>query len=170
MTRREIPEPVMQALPTREHEWLRPWVGEWRYEGEARMAPTDTAMTFTGVEKVRSLNGLWYIAESEGPMPDGSTATMILTLGYDPQKGHYVGTWIGSMMTWLWSYEGRVDPAGKALILESVGPNMALPGTTAQFQDIHEWQDNDHRTLTSRMLDQHGQWQTLMTARYSRAH
>jgi hypothetical protein len=39
-------------------------------------------------------------------MPGGGAATMFLTLGYDPQRERYVGTWIGSMMTHLWGVRG----------------------------------------------------------------
>lgn len=106
---------------------------------------------FSGTEKVRSLGGLWYVAESEGTMPGGGTATMMLTLGYDPLKKRYVSTWIGSMMSYLWISEGSVDASGNVLTLDSVGPNMAVPGTMAKFQDVSEFKRNDHRVLTSRM-------------------
>ena len=42
-------------------------------------------------------------------MPDGGPATMIMTLGYDPAKKRFVGTFIGSMMTNLWVYEGELE-------------------------------------------------------------
>lgn len=167
MAKREMPEAAtMQAMPTKEHDWLRGLLGDWTYEGEASMTPDSPPMKFTGTEKVRSLKGLWYIAESEGPMPDGGTANMILTLGYDPNKARYVGTWIGSMMTYLWTYEGSVDPSGTKLTLDSEGPNMAVPGTMARFQDIHEFESADHRIVTSQILGDDGRWQTVMTMHY----
>ena len=45
----------------------------------------------TWEENVRSLDGAWIIAEMTGTMPDGSSATNILALGYDPAKKRYVG-------------------------------------------------------------------------------
>jgi hypothetical protein len=101
-------------------------------------------------------------------MPGGGTATMILTLGYDPQKKSYVGTWVGSMMTYLWHYEGAVDASGKILNLDSIGPNMASPGTTAKFRDAIEFKSDDHRVLTSSMLGDDGKWHEVMTAHYRR--
>jgi Protein of unknown function (DUF1579) len=35
---------------------------------------------------VRSLGGLWILAEGQGEMPGCGAATTVLTLGYDPQK------------------------------------------------------------------------------------
>jgi hypothetical protein len=69
-----------------EHRWLRKLVGEWTYEGEASMAPGQTPMKMAGVERVRSISGLWTVAEGESRMPDGSPATTIMTLGFDPRR------------------------------------------------------------------------------------
>lgn len=56
----------------------------------------------TQTESVRSLGGLWILAEGQSEMPGGGAATTMMTLGYDAQKQRYVGTWIGSMRTCLW--------------------------------------------------------------------
>ena len=158
----------MQAKPQKEHQWLEKLVGDWTYEGNATIESGTPPMKFTGIENVRSLGGLWYVAEAKGNMPDGGAATMIMTLGYDPQKKKYVGTWIGSMMTHLWHYHGAVDAAGKMLTLDSVGPNMASPGSMAKFKDSIEFKSNDLRVLTSNMLDDDGQWHEVMKAEYRR--
>ena len=44
-------------------------------------------------------------------MPGGGTATTMMTLGDDPQKKRFVGTWVGSMMTYLSVYDGELDAA-----------------------------------------------------------
>jgi len=44
-----------------------------------------------------------------------------MTLGFDPTKNHYGGTFIGSMMTNIWPYHGVLDETGKRLPLESEG-------------------------------------------------
>jgi hypothetical protein len=102
-------------------------------------------------------------------MPGGGTAKTIMTLGYDPQKQRFVGTFIGSMMTYLWVYEGSLDAAGKVLTLDAEGPSFA-PGAQgmAKYKDAIEFLTDDHRTLTSRMLGPDGQWQEFMTAHYRR--
>jgi hypothetical protein len=161
-------EQPMKAEPQKEHQWLQRLVGEWTFEGEAMMKPGEPPEKFKGTESARSLEGIWVVAEGQGDMPCDGPATTIMTLGYDPQKKQYVGTWIGSMMTHLWVYEGQLDAAGKVLILNSEGPDMAAEGTMVKFRDVIEWKSEDHRVLTSRMLSKDGKWREIMTADYRR--
>lgn len=155
------------AEPHQEHHWLQRLVGEWTYESECP-DPSGTSMKFQGTETFRSIGGLWFVGEGRGNMPGGGEATMVITLGYDPARKKYVGTWFGSMMTHLWVYEGTLDAAGKTLTLETEGPNCMAEGKTAKFQDIIEFQSDDQRTLTSRMQGEDGKWQQLMQATYRR--
>jgi len=159
---------MKQAEPQKEHQWLQKLVGEWTIEGEAEMGPGQPTSKSKGAESVRSLGGLWFLAEGKGEMPGGGEATTLMTLGYDPQKRRYVGTWVGSMMTHLWVYEGELDAAGRVLTLAAEGPNMAAEGKTAMYRDVIEFESNDHRTLTSYMQGDDGQWQRFMTAHYRR--
>jgi len=108
------------------------------------------------------------VAEGQGEMPGGGTADMIMTLGYDPQKKKYLGTWIGSMMTHMWHYDGEMDAEGRILTLSAEGPSMAGDGTMAKYQDIIEIKSKDHRTLSSRVLGSDGTWNHFMTAHYRR--
>lgn len=101
-----------------------------------------------------------------GTPPDASTTLM--TLGYDPQKQRFVGTFIGSMMTNLWVYEGSLDAKHRRLTLDTEGPNAAAGGKITRFQDVVEYVDTDHRILSSRMLGDDGQWCEVMTAHYRR--
>lgn len=156
------------AEPQAEHRWLQKFVGEWAYETEAQMEPGKPPEKFTGTESVRSLGGLWILAEGKGEMPGGGTAAMMLTLGYDPQKKRYVGTWVGSMMTHLWIYDGVLDAGGKTLILSTEGPDMSVEGKLAKYRDVYEFRSDDHRTLTSHYLGDDGTWQVMMTSSYRR--
>ena len=158
----------MQAEPQQEHQWLQRLVGEWTYEVAATMAPDQPPMECQGSERVRSLGGLWILAEGQGEMPGGGAATAVLTLGYDPQRQRYVGTWVGSMMTHLWVYDGALDAAGRVLTLNAEGPHMTDKGKTAQYKDVIEFTSDDYRVLTSHMLGDDGEWHGFMTANYRR--
>jgi hypothetical protein len=158
----------MPAEPQPEHRWLQKFVGEWVYETEAQMEPGKPLEKFTGTETVRSLGDLWILAEGKGEMPGGGAAAMVLTLGYDPQKKRYVGTWVGSMMTHLWVYDGVLDAGGKTLTLDTEGPDMYVEGKMSKYRDIYEFKSDDHRTLTSHVTGADGTWQVMMKASYRR--
>jgi len=158
----------MKTEAQKEHQWLDKLVGEWTSEAEMNMGPDKPAEKCLGTETVRSLGGLWTVAEGQGEMPGGGSATMIMTLGYDPQRKRYVGTWIGSMMTHLWIYDGALDPAEKVLTLETEGPNFSAGGKMAKYRDVIEFKSDDHRVLTSHTLGDDGEWHQFMTANYLR--
>jgi hypothetical protein len=154
--------------PQQEHQWLQQFVGEWTVEGEGIMGPDQPPMTWTGTESVRSIGEVWIVAEGKSDDADMGDTTTILTLGYDPQQQRFIGTFIGSMMTYMWIYKGTLDAAERVLTLDTEGPNMVVEGTLAPYQDIYEFVSDDHRTLTSRMRGEDGQWQQFMTAHYRR--
>ena len=158
----------MNETPQREHRWLEKLVGEWTSEMECVMGPDQPPTTSRGTESVRSLGGLWTIGEGEGEMPEGGDeVTSVMTLGYDPKTGRYVGTFIASVMTHMWTYSGSLDESGKVLALDAEGPSFTGEGT-AKYQDRIEFVDDDHRILTSQMLGDDGEWHRFMTAHYRR--
>jgi hypothetical protein len=158
---------VEKVEPQKEHQWLKKLVGEWTSEAEMSMeAPS--AEKCRGSESVRTLGDLWVLCEGTGEMPGGGTAKMLMTLGYDPAKKRFVGTWVGSMMTHMWVYEGSLDATQRILTLESEGPGMAGDGTTWKYRDVIEFKSDDHRTLTSNAQGKDGKWQQFMTAHYRR--
>jgi len=156
------------AAPQKEHEWLQKLVGEWTSEMECVMGPDQPPAKMKGFESVRSLGGLWTIGDGRGEMPGGGEATSVMTLGYDPQRQRFVGTFVASMMTHLWLYEGTLDASGKVLTLDAEGPSMKGDGSMAKYQDIIEQVSDGHRTLKSRMLGEDGEWHHFMTAHYRR--
>lgn len=161
-------ESTMQAKPQNEHHWLQKLVGEWIYETEATMGADQPPEKATGTESVRSLGGLWILAEGHGEMPGCGAATTMMTLGYDPQKQRYVGTWVGSMMTYLWLYDGELDASKNALTLNSDGPSMSAEGEMAKYKDVIEFKSDDHRIMTSHVLSDDGNWHQFMTVNYRR--
>ncbi|HOD67453.1 MAG TPA: DUF1579 domain-containing protein [candidate division Zixibacteria bacterium] len=157
----------MQTEPHPEHIWLQRFVGDWTIEIQAVMGPGEPPTTHTGRETVRSLGGLWIVAEGHGETPGGSFDS-ILTLGFDPQRRRFVGSFIASVMTHFWIYEGALDAAGKVLTLDCEGPVFGAEGKTTRYQDVHTWVSENERTLTGKILGPDGQWQDMMTSRYRR--
>ena len=92
-----------------------------------------------------------------------------MTLGYDPQKQRFVGTFVASMMTHLWSYDGTLDASGEVLTLDTLGPSFSGDGRLVRYQDIIAWEGDDHRTLRSRAMGEDGGWGPyFVTAHYRR--
>lgn len=158
----------MFAEPRNEHHWLQRLIGDWSYKSEVSMGPDKPPCESTGTESVRSIGGLWVTCEGECQMPDGNSGTTVMTLGYDSQKQQYVGTWIGSMMTNLWVYEGQVDADGKVLTLEAEGPDCMGEGKIGKYRDVIEFISDDHRVMTSHALGEDGTWNHFLTSHYRR--
>lgn len=167
-TNTEQQQLTMRAEPRKEHRWLQRLVGNWTYEGEGIMEPGQAPVKSTGTESVRSLGEVWFVADGQGEMPDGSPATTMMTLGYDSDRKRFVGTWIGSMMTHLWIYEGELDSAERVLTLNAEGPSMAGDGKLSKYRDVIELKSDDHRILSSYVLGDDGDWRHFMTANYKR--
>ena len=153
--------------PTKEHQWLQQFVGEWESTSEVSMGPDLPAMTCKGTSNYRMLGGFWLINETQGDMM-GTKIDAIQTIGYDTETKKYVGTWVDSMLNHLWNYEGSVDAAGTKLILEAEGPNFMAAGKLAKFRDSYEFKSPDHIEATSSMLGEEGKWVQFMTGQLRR--
>jgi hypothetical protein len=152
--------PANMPQPTREHEWLQKFVGDWETEAEMFMEPGKPPMKSQGSNRDRMLGGFWLISEGGS---DSMPFQFRLTLGYDPKKKKYVGTWTDSMTSYLWKYEGTVNPAGDILTLETEGPNPHAPDKTAKYREVTEFKSKDHRVFTSSCLGEDGKWNTFVT-------
>lgn len=158
----------MTPAPQKEHRWLQRMIGDWEMEAECVMAPGQPPVTTRSTECVKPIGDLWVQGEGEGEMPGGGCLLSRITLGFDPQKGRFVGTFVASMMPNLWLYDGTLDAGGTVLTLNSEGPSFAGDGTLSKYQDILEWVSDDHRVMKSRVLGADGTWNHFMTATYRR--
>ena len=156
----------MQVEITDQHRWLQQLVGRWEFEMSCVMGPDQEPQKSTGAETLTSLGGAWVIGEGGSGESDEQWSSR-LTLGFDPAQQRFVGTFVASMMTHLWLYNGTLDEAGKTLTLDTEGPNMT-DGKTTKYQDLYTVLGPGERTLTSRMLDAQGNWVEFMSATYRR--
>jgi hypothetical protein len=157
----------MKPKATPEHQWLRKLVGEWTYE-TSDLTAAGPSVHSTGRERGRAIGDIWVQLEGDGEMPDGSPATTVMTLGYDPATKKIIGTWIGSMMTHQWVYDGTLDSAKNTLVLESDGPSMTGDGTMARYRDTIAFANDNERTLTASVEQPDGSWKSFMSMTYRR--
>ena len=160
----DMPE---MAKPTKEHQMLAQFAGRWTSEASMEM-PGGEDIVCKGMETSRMMGGLWLVATGEGEMPDGGKGESMITLGYDPAKKTYVGTFVCSVQDMMWEYTGKFDATGKKLILSTEGPSMIEPGKTANYEETMELVDADHKTFTSKILMPDGTWMELVKVTYER--
>lgn len=153
--------------PQKEHEWLKQFAGEWETDAVLYMEPGKPPVRAKGSDSSRMLGGFWLVSDGKAEMM-GMPFTSVFTLGYDPQKKKYVGTWVDSMTSYLWKYEGTVDTAGKVLTLDTEGPCPTAPGKVSKFKDVLELKNKDHRTFSSSMQGEDGKWTTMVTVDFHR--
>lgn len=154
--------------PTLEHEWLLQLIGDWKFDGECMMGPDQPPSKSSGTQTTRPLGSLWTLGEMQSVGPDGEPMHSLITLGYDPARERFVGTFVASCMTHMWPYVGQLDAARKVLTLDSEGPSFADDGSMAKYQDIIEIIDKDHYLLSSQFQNPDGSWTQFMSAKYSR--
>lgn len=168
MANQEQQTAMTPERPQAEHQWLEKLVGEWSFESEMDAGTGQPPQKSAGKESVRSLGGLWFIAEATSDMPEGGRQESLMTMGYEPVKKRYVGSFVSSAMTQQFVYEGFVDDSGSSLVLEAEGPDMSGGSGTVRYRDVVTIEGQDGRMLTSHILGKDGKWTRFMQARYRR--
>lgn len=153
--------------PTEQHRWLQALEGDWTWETWS--IPEDPKFRWGGVETVSRYGDLWVVFESTSRLPDGSEGSSNrITLGYDPDKGQYVGSFISTMMARFWAYEGALDADGRTLRLKARGPRFDGQPGEADYEDLIEVVSPDERYLRGTMQGDDGTWTEFMVTRYRR--
>jgi len=142
---------------------LQQFAGQWETESEAIIEPGKPPMKCTGIETASVVGGFWILSEIKSTVMD-QPMHGVMTLGYDPQKKKFIGTWVDSSNSHLWKYEGTLDATGKILTLESEGPSFTQPGKLAKYKDVTEFKTENHKILTSSVQGDDGKWISFMTA------
>lgn len=158
----------MGTQPVAEHAWLQNLVGEWKTESEYQTGPDQPTMKASGREIVKSIGGLWAFTEGVGEMTEDCTMTYFSTLGYDVSFKEYRGCWFASMSSHLWKYVGKLSPDKKTMTLDCEGPDMVNDGQTANYRDVIELIDANHRTMTSYAQGEDGEYHPFMKVTYTR--
>lgn len=140
--------PPAELKPTENHEWLQKFTGHWTSESECSMGPGQPPSKNTGTVDAQMLGEYWIRVTIKGGMPGGGTMEGLQTIGYDPKTEKYVGTWVDSVSTYIWKYEGFRE--GDKLTLEAEGPNMMTGEGTALYRDIYTFKSDDVLTFESK--------------------
>jgi len=164
----ETQEMPQATKPVAEHKWLESLLGEWSVESEMSMGPDQPTITGAGTESVRSLGGLFSVAEGTSQMPDGNAMKSYQVLGYDVSFREYRGVFYCDASSHLWRYVGTLSEDGRTMTLDCEGPDMVEDGKTARYRDVIELIDENTRTMTSSGQDGEGNWVQFMKVTYRR--
>ncbi|MEZ5978584.1 MAG: DUF1579 domain-containing protein [Planctomycetota bacterium] len=163
----------MGPEPTEQHRWLMQLVGDWEAEvpiSAEMQVPAEDGSVSTSAraeEHVRAHGD--YFVVSDGTYDFGaSRMASVMTLGFDPRREVFVGTWIDTAQPHMWVYEGGLDEAGKVLSLEAFGPSFEDPAVNALYRDAIELVDADHKILTSSLRGPDGSWIEFMRTEFVR--
>lgn len=154
--------------PTVEHKFLLQLVGDWDFETECVMGDGQPVSKSIGKQTTRALGSFWTLGEMESPGPDGKPMHSLITLGFTPEQGKYVGSFVSSCMTYHWLYEGSLDANRRVLTLNAEGPSFNGDGSMAKYQDIIEVVDVNSYLFSSRYLDSSGKWVKFMFGKHTR--
>ncbi len=160
----EMPE---MPKPAKGHEMLAQFAGDWEVEAKTEPAPGQEPIVCKGTESAKIVGGFWLVTHGEGDMM-GTKMQSILTLGYNPEKKKYVGTFLSSCDSTLWKYDGEMDASGKKLTLRTEGPLPTDPTKTGKYKEVLELVDKDHKTFTSYLIDENGKETKFVTMEYVR--
>lgn len=132
------------AMPGPEHAHLQKMVGKWKASNKMMMGEGAAPMVSEGTEEIMSIcNGMFISTayKSGAPMPFEGHGIE----GFDTMKKRYVGTWVDSMGSGVYSYEGSMDAKG-VMTYTMVGPDPAT-GKSMTSTMVCEMKDNNTRTM-----------------------
>ena len=143
--------------PEKEHAFLKKFAGTWESASDCTMAPGQTPMKTTATSTNRMIGEFWLVNEIKST-GGGAKVTAFQTIGYDPAKKKYFGTWVDSMFGHMWHYEGTVSEDKTTLTLEADGPNFMTGKGTTKFRDVYRFETADHIVASAFVMGEDGKW------------
>jgi hypothetical protein len=161
-------QPELYAKPLPQHETLKKEVGTWDATMNLFMGGPDAPpTTYKAVETVKLLEGgLWTMGEYRGEL-FGREFVGRSFLGYDPEKGKYVTSWVDNMAPKLTILEGTYDSATRTLTMLTDGKDPAT-GKPIKEKHTHLFKDDDNRTFKMSHTGEDGKEVVLMEVVYKR--
>jgi hypothetical protein len=107
------------AIPGKPHQMLAKLAGAWTTRTRAWMEPDKPPMEGTGTCEQKMLLGGRYLQQEYAGEMMGSPFTGINLIGYDNHTQKYVSTWIDSMSTGIYYFEGTASADGRTITQEN---------------------------------------------------
>lgn len=151
--------------PTKEHALLKKNEGTWDATIKDLSDPSKPKVT-KGVEVNKmTCGGLWLLSEFTGKMGD-ETFTGVGTMGYDPDKKKFVGTWVDSMQTYVGLTEGTLSDDGKTMTSWMEGKDPS--GNPMKLKMVTKYKSDNEHTFTMILPLPGGKEMPMMEIEYKR--
>ena len=154
------------GTPGRPHAMLAEMTGSWHTVTQHFMTPGQPPVESEGAcEQTMVLDGRYLQQEFQGDMM-GAPFTGIGITGFDNQSQKYVSTWIDSMSTRIFYFDGTADAEGRTITQECrtedpiKGPMTWRSVTRILDRDTHEFEMYG--------TDKSGKEEKMMAIRYTR--
>jgi hypothetical protein len=123
------------AMPGKNHELLKKYVGDWDIETRTWAKPGDQPMMSKGTQKNQLIfDGRYIMCQFEGMMMGQKFMGMEI-IGYDLFQNKYVTFWIDTMSTYFFLTTGTLDASGKVLTETGMSPDP-MTGGTQKVKDV----------------------------------
>ena len=106
------------AIPGAPHKALASMAGIWDAKSKYSMEPDQPAVESTGTCVQKMILGGRYLQQEHTGEMMGSPFNGINLIGYDNHTKKYVSTWIDSMSTGIYYFEGTASADGKVITQE----------------------------------------------------
>lgn len=151
--------------PQPEHELLKRFEGEWRFERLSAAADGSTSRKLGSGEITADLLGGFFVVGKWSGKVYGTDYAAVHTLGYDIDRKAYTGLWIDNFMSYQWQLEGSVDASSNELVVTASGPGP--DGGTRQFRERYQFESADSIAIAAEIL-QENKWVAFATTQLSR--
>lgn len=154
------------ALPGAPHQLLAGMAGSWNTSTKTWLEhgkpPVESAGT---CEQTMILGGRYLHQEYVGDMM-GTPFTGIGVSGYDNQKQRYVSTWMDSMSTSIFFFEGTADAQGRVITQECRGEDPVRGPMT--WRSVTKVVDDNTHLFEMYGTDKGGKEEKMMEITYTR--
>ncbi len=161
------------ATPGEVHKILAGLEGTWTTKTKSWMEPDKPAMEMTGTCEQKMILGGRYLQQVYAGEMMGEPFTGINILGYDNHTKKYVSTWIESMSTGIYYFEGTASADGK-IITQACSYDDPVKGHDTLWRSVTRIRDDNTLEYEMYITPKGGKEEKMMemtvTRKEARAH
>ena len=131
--------------PGEEHKILKAELGTWKADMKIWMPGADEPMMASGEEVNEMFGEFWVVSKFKANMM-GQPFEGRASMGYDPVKKKYVGTWFDTMTPHMSFMEGTYDKDSKTLTMMTTG--IGMDGKPSKGKNVVVTKDDGSRVFT----------------------